>query len=104
MSRPTNKRRGCSRRAFLAGLGAAAAAPLVPILEAEADGAAPPQRLILLCSANGTIHDQWKPGFDGTTLTLGPVLAPLESHKQDLLVLDGLGWHYEDGPGVDHMR
>jgi hypothetical protein len=78
--------------------------PLVPMLEREAESAVLPKRLILLCSANGTIHEQWKPSYDGATLQLSPILAPLESHKQDLVVVDGLGWQYGDGPGVDHMR
>jgi len=90
---------------LLGGLGVAGLGlPLVPMLEREVEGAVLPKRLILLCSANGTIHEQWKPGFDGTTLQLSPILAPLEAHKQDLVVVDGLGWRYDDGPGVDHMR
>ena len=99
-------RRGVSRRTFLGGLGAGGlCVPLLPLLESEAEGAELPKRLILLCSANGTIHEQWKPTADGTSLTtLSPILAPLEAHKQDLVVLDGLGWQYGDGPGVDHMR
>jgi len=99
-------RRGTSRRAFLGGLGASGlCVPLLPLLESEAEGAELPKRLILLASANGTIHEQWKPVADGTTITaLSPILAPLEPHLQDIVVLDGLGWQYGDGPGVDHMR
>jgi hypothetical protein len=98
-------RGGYSRRAFLGSLGAAGVtASLLPILESEAETKGVPKRLILLCSANGTIHEQWKPGFAGGTLQLSPVLAPLEPHKDDLVVVDGLGWAYGDGPGVDHMR
>lgn len=99
------RHRGVSRRAFLGSMGAAGmAVPLIPILESEAEPTGLPTRIIMLCSANGTIHDQWQPTYDGTTLTLSSVLAPLEAHKQDLIVLDGLGWQYDDGPGVDHMR
>jgi hypothetical protein len=98
-------RRGLSRRSFLGSLGAAGVgATLIPLLESEADTGELPKRIILLCSSNGTVHDQWKPGFEGGTLQLSPVLAPLEEHKDDLVVLDGLGWGYGDGPGVDHMR
>ena len=98
-------RRRLSRRTFLGGLGAAGvAAPLVPLLEAEAETGPMPKRLILLCSSNGTVHSQWKPGFENNTLQLSPALAPLEAHKHNLVVLDGLGWGYGDGPGVDHMR
>jgi hypothetical protein len=99
MSRPL------SRRAFLGSLGAAAASvPLIPLLQAEAETGDRPKRIILLCSSNGTVHEQWKPGFEGGTLQLSPVLAPLEAHKDDLVVVDGLGWGWNDGPGVDHMR
>ncbi len=101
----TGPRRGASRRNFLGGLGAAGVAlPLIPLLEPEVLAAPPATRLILLTSANGTIHEQWKPEFDGNALALSPILSPLEPHKNDLVVLDGLGWRYDDGPGVDHMR
>ncbi|MEM6992288.1 MAG: DUF1552 domain-containing protein [Myxococcota bacterium] len=96
-----------SRRAFLGSLGAAGVtASLIPLLESESEaGDAPaPKRLILLAGANGTVHEDWKPGYDGKSLQLSPVLAPLEAHKEDLVVVDGLGWQYGDGPGVDHMR
>jgi hypothetical protein len=106
MTRPRKRR--LSRRGFLGTLGAAGVtASLVPLLEPESEahgGTGGPKRLILLTSANGTIHEQWKPGLDGGQLQLSPVLAPLEAHKDRLVVLDGLGWGYGDGPGVDHMR
>ena len=31
-------------------------------------------------------------------------MVALEPLKQDLIVVDGLGWQFGDGPGVDHMR
>jgi hypothetical protein len=74
------------------------------MLQSEAEQTGVPKRLILLASSNGTIHEQWKPSVGGAGLELSPVLAPLEAHKHDLIVLDGLGWRYGDGPGVDHMR
>jgi hypothetical protein len=78
---------------------------LLPTLEAEGQATAPKKRLILLTSGNGTVLDAWRPTASGGTLTsLGQCLGPLEAHMQDLLVLDGLGWDYGDGPGVDHMR
>ncbi|MEA2697341.1 MAG: hypothetical protein QOI66_1612 [Myxococcales bacterium] len=93
-----------SRRTFLGSVGAAGMGALIPTLDAEAATTGAKKRLILLTSPNGTVHTDWKPGFDGTTLTLSKALAPLEAHKQDILALDGLGWQYGDGPGVDHMR
>ena len=80
-------------------------ASLVPTLEAEGQATAPKKRLILLTSGNGTVLDAWRPSASGGMLTsLNQCMAPLEAHMQDLLVLDGLGWDYGDGPGVDHMR
>jgi hypothetical protein len=96
-----------SRRHFLGGAGAVGLGTLVPVLESQAQVAAPIKRLILLCSPNGTVHDQWKPTADATTgalTTLSKALAPLEPFKQDILALDNLGWQVGDGPGVDHMR
>jgi hypothetical protein len=78
---------------------------LVPILEAEGQATAAKKRLILLTSGNGTVLEAWRPTASGGALTsLNQCMAPLEAHMQDLLVLDGLGWDYGDGPGVDHMR
>ena len=94
-----------SRRAFLATIGAAGMGSLLPTLEAEGQATEPKKRLILLTSGNGTVHSAWKPSASAGVLgDLNQCLSPLEAYKQDLLVLDGLGWDYGDGPGVDHMR
>lgn len=78
---------------------------LLPIMEAEGQAAVPKKRLIVLTSGNGTVYSAWKPSASGGALTsLNECLSALEPHKQDLLVLDGLGWQFDDGPGVDHMR
>lgn len=80
-----------SRRRFLASLGVSAATlPFVPLLEAHADTAHPPRRLLLFFSTNGTIYEKWLPTMDGGKLTLSPILAPLERHKSKILVVDGL--------------
>jgi hypothetical protein len=98
-------RRSVSRRAFLATLGAAGMGSLIPITEAEGQAAGARKRLILLTQGNGTVHSAWKPSASGGALTsLNQCMAALEAHKQDLLVVDGLGWQFGDGPGVDHMR
>ncbi len=94
-----------SRRALLATIGAAGMGSLLPIMEAEGQAAEPKKRLILLTQGNGTVHSAWKPTATGGALaSLNQCMAALEPHKQDLLVLDGLGWQFGDGPGVDHMR
>src|SRR5687768_6147741 len=100
MSRPS-----VSRRAFLASIGAAGMGSLLPIMEAEGQAADARKRLILLTSGNGTVPAAWKPtATNGALASLNKCMGALEPHKQDLLVLDGLGWQKEDGPGVDHMR
>lgn len=83
--------RAFSRRAFLGGTGCAAALlPFVPMLDSEAGTATFPKRLILLFSANGTIHENWVPQGGESDFTLSTILAPLEPHRDQLVVLDGL--------------
>jgi len=80
-----------SRRAFLGGIGGAAAlAPFVPLLESEAGVAEFPKRLIVLFSANGTLHENWVPQGGESDFTLSTILAPLEPYRSSLVVLDGL--------------
>jgi len=83
--------RAFSRRAFLGGVGSAAAlAPFVPVLDSEAGQVQPPKRLIVLFSPNGTIHENWAPQGGESDFTLSTILAPLEPHRDRLVVLDGL--------------
>jgi hypothetical protein len=78
------------RRRFLQGLGlAGGAAALFPWLTAEAGAAAP--RLLLYFTPHGTVWDRWRPSAGGETdFTLGPILAPLERHRDRLVMVDGL--------------
>jgi hypothetical protein len=92
-----------SRRSFLAALGALGASSLVPSEVMAGD--APPKRLIVLFSANGTIHDAWAPSGTETNFTLGSILSPLEPFKDRLVVVDGISAQSAtNGPGDDHMR
>jgi hypothetical protein len=94
-----------SRRTFLGSIGAAGMGALIPTTEAEAQALGAKKRLILLTSPDGTVHTEWKPTSDAKGLSvMSKALMPLDPFKQDLLVLDGMGWQYGDGPGVDHMR
>src|ERR1044071_5949070 len=93
------------RRDFMRGLGATAAAlPLLNAWRAEAQQAQFPRRLIIVFSPNGTIHENWAPSGTTTDFTLSTILKPLEPHKADLVVLDGVknetAYH---GPGDGHM-
>jgi hypothetical protein len=93
------------RRAFLGGLGAGAGLlPFLPLLAAEAGGQGEfPLRLILLFSANGTLHENWAPTGSETDFTLSPILAPLAPYQDQMIVLDGLSVS-RAGPGDDHQK
>jgi hypothetical protein len=93
------------RRDFLKGVGAAAAAlPLMSALDARAQQGTFPKRLLIVFSANGTARENWVPSGTETAFTLSRILAPLEPHKSDIVVLDGVkneAAHH--GPGDGHM-
>lgn len=82
-----------SRRTLLRGAGGIAVA--LPFLEAmgtrrRARAAGVAKRFIVFFSANGTIMNNWAPSGADTNFTLSPILAPLQAHRNDLLVLRGL--------------
>jgi hypothetical protein len=84
-----------SRRIFLRGAaGTGLALPLLNDLvpgRARAAGSAPfPKRLVILFSPNGTNQADFFGSGDAKSLTLGPILQPLASHKNDLIVVDGI--------------
>jgi Protein of unknown function (DUF1552) len=86
--------RSFSRRGFLKTLGAAAAlAPFVPILEAEAQVAAPPKRLVLFFTPHATHWPSWMAANSaGNNVVLGPILQPLQPYLQKLAFVRGLGF------------
>ncbi len=106
MSYRKRKNLNTSRRAFLGSLGAAGVlAPFVPLLNREIE-AAPgdfPLRIILLFSANGTIHENWAPTGGESDFQLSPILSPLEAYKDQLIVVDGLEMS-RSGPGDGHQK
>jgi hypothetical protein len=95
-----------TRRAFLATLGASGVlVPFLPMLDRELE-AAPgdfPLRLVLLFSANGTLHENWAPSGGESNFTLSPILSPLEPYRDRMIVLDGLEVS-RDGPGDGHQK
>lgn len=100
----TSKRTLCRRR-FLQGLGAAGLAlPLMSSLRARgADGF--PKRLVVFFVSDGVLWDRWRPSGGETGMTLGPLMAPLERHKDKLLILDGINIQVaERGAGDGHQR
>jgi len=80
-----------SRRALLRSLGvSAAAAPFVPLLDGHAGDPVLPKRLVLFTHPNGVVLDDWRPTGGEHDFVLSPILAPLEAHRERLLVLDGI--------------
>jgi Protein of unknown function (DUF1552) len=83
------------RRTVLRGAGGIALA--LPFLDAmsmlrprRARAAGVAKRFIVFFSANGTIMNNWAPGGGETNFTLSPILTPLASHRDQLLILRGL--------------
>jgi hypothetical protein len=91
------------RRAFLGGLGLGALAPFVPLLDVEA--ADPVKRLLLFYSPFGTSFEKWRPTGSASDFSFtGTVTAPLEPHKQDLVVLDGMRISWDESTGDPHQK
>jgi hypothetical protein len=105
------------RRTLLRGIGAAVALPWLEAmgqLTAYAAAGAPepgrrtaPNRLAILYVPNGKDMPNWTPRAEGRLTDLPPILAPLASVKDNVLVLTGLtadkARAYGDGGG-DHAR
>src|SRR5882672_11079346 len=110
---PRDLRTALTRRRLLSGLGPMAVALTSPIWRpatafgADAAGQAA-KRFIGLFSANGTIPAAFFPAgaASNVPLTLGTILAPLETHKAKMLVLKGV--HMSSAnvpqPGGPHMK
>jgi len=92
------------RRTFLRGLGVTIAIPLldsmVPALTAAAKTAANGQRRLgFVYVPNGTIMDQWTPATAGSDFEFTPILKPLESLRDHLVVLSNFS---RPGTDADH--
>ncbi len=104
-----------SRRAFLRGAGGLAVA--LPLLDRFAArprrsaAAGPlaaagfPTRFVVFWTANGTHPSNWFPTGGETDYTMSPYLAPLEPHRDQLLILQGIDMPSAvAGAGDDHQR
>ena len=83
------------RRAFLRGIGATLALPLldgmVPAFATKLDTAAnPPPRLSFVYTPNGMNMAEWSPAAEGAAYELSPTLEPLAAFRDQFLVLSGL--------------
>lgn len=84
-----------SRRRMLKGMGACIALPLLeamipPGLSAFPADVKPAQRLSVLFMPNGVNPHKWTPEGLGTQFALSPILKPLESMREKILVLGEL--------------
>jgi hypothetical protein len=97
------------RRTFLRGVGVGVALPWLEAMAPRARAAEDePTRLVFVFAPNGKHMPDWTPSAEGPlTAELPYLLAPLAAHREQLLVLSGLGHDtaraHGDGPG-DHAR
>jgi len=86
-------KRSLPRRTLLRGLGAAIALPfldsMVPALTRSVKAAAPIHRLSVVYVPNGIVMSDWTPTAEGA-YELTPILRPLASFQDRLIVLTGL--------------
>src|SRR5579859_8045646 len=78
-----------SRRGLLGAGAAFAASSLLP-RGVGANPTAPPRRLVVFYSPNGTVYNQWVPQGTETSWTLSPILKPLAPFQQKVVVVDNL--------------
>lgn len=88
------RRPSLSRRTVLRGLGTTMALPFLEAMMPNAraaDVAQRPKRLQVFYTPNGMTMAEYRPAATGAGFALPPTLAPLEPHRQDILVVSGLG-------------
>ena len=87
-------RKAIPRRAFLQGVGATLALPLldsmVPAFAQSASAAKPVRRLAFAYTPNGQIMEAFTPATEGSGFELTPILEPFAPFRDQLLVLSGL--------------
>ena len=102
-----------SRRTILRGFGASLALPLldgmVPALSALSQTAARGvRRMAVVYVPNGMMMPDWTPKGEGAAFEFSPILAPLQAHRDKLVVMSGLadrhGWPQGDEGAGDHAR
>ncbi|MFN9369839.1 MAG: DUF1552 domain-containing protein [Planctomycetia bacterium] len=94
------------RRSVLRGIGAAVGLPWLESLAVA--GAGSPRRLAFIYVPNGIDMPRWRPAAEGPLpADLPPILAPLDSQREKILVISGLAADkaraHGDGVG-DHAR
>jgi len=97
-----------SRRTFLRGAGALVALPFLEAMwpaSARAQAAASARRFLAWYVPNGINMADWTPAATGSAFALPPILAPLASVRDEVLVLTGLANRAaQDSVPGDHAR
>jgi uncharacterized protein DUF1552 len=101
-------RKHLARRTFLRGMGATMALPLldamIPARTLLAQTAASPKaRLGFVYVPHGAIMDKWTPATEGAGFEFTPILKPLESHRDYVNVVTGLGHRAADTTAVHSL-
>jgi len=96
------------RRTFLRGMGVTMALPLldamIPARTLLAQTAANPRaRLGFVYVPHGAIMDKWTPATEGAGFEFTPILKPLESHRDYVNVVTGLGHRAADTTAVHSL-
>jgi hypothetical protein len=96
------------RRTFLRGMGVTMALPLldamIPARTLLAQTAANPKtRLGFVYVPHGAIMDKWTPAAEGAGFEFTPILKPLESHRDYVNVVTGLGHRAADTTAVHSL-
>jgi len=85
-----------SRRTVLRGAGAALALPWLERMASASPATSaptlsePPLRSVFMYMPNGVVPEHWTPAGDSETFELTPILKPLESLKNDFMLLENL--------------
>ena len=101
-------RKHLPRRTFLRGMGVTMALPLldamIPARTLLAQTAANPKaRLGFVYVPHGAIMDKWTPATEGAGFEFTPILKPLESHRDYVNVVTGLGHRAADTTAVHSL-
>jgi Protein of unknown function (DUF1552) len=89
-----------ARRSFIAGIGGAFGLEiLLRNMEAAAQGATSPARMLLMHFPIGTYKQSYLPQGGQTGFTLSPILQPFEALRDDMVVLYGLTDNHLKCPG-----
>jgi len=79
-----------NRQTLLKGLGASMSLPWLEVMAEQPKTAAQPIRMAYVFMPNGVNEEHWTPEGEGENFKFSKTLSPLESFKNDLLVLTNL--------------